>query len=83
MARRARLGQKMKGIARIYDHVTPAMLSQIIQALEVRWLASLAALSVDEQAQLVSWFPHLRATCDQLRVQQAPKLIAISSPFDH
>jgi hypothetical protein len=25
VARRARLGQKMKGIARVYDHVTPAM----------------------------------------------------------
>ncbi|MDX3191721.1 hypothetical protein PV458_25205 [Streptomyces sp. MN03-5084-2B] len=33
VARRARLGQKMKGIARVYDHVTPAMANQILNAL--------------------------------------------------
>jgi hypothetical protein len=44
IARRARLGQKMKGIARVYDHVTPAMRQQILDALETRWLASLSAV---------------------------------------
>ncbi len=43
---------------------------------------SLAALTAAEQATLATWFPHLRTTFDQLRVQRAPKLIAISSPFD-
>jgi integrase len=36
VARRARLGQKMKGFARVYDHVTPAMVNQILDALEKR-----------------------------------------------
>ncbi len=40
VARRARLGQKMKGIARVYDHVTPLMRRQILQALETRWTRS-------------------------------------------
>ncbi|WP_240686711.1 tyrosine-type recombinase/integrase [Amycolatopsis suaedae] len=81
VARRARLGQKMKGMARVYDHVTPAMLSQIIQALEVRWLGSLAVLSAAERARLASWFPHLRASFDQLSERGDQKAIAISSPF--
>jgi integrase len=33
VARRARLGQKMKGMGRIYDHVTPIMRSQIRDTL--------------------------------------------------
>ena len=61
VARRARLGQKMKGIARVYDHVTPAMRKHVRTALETRWLVSLASLTTGEQAELVSWFPHLRA----------------------
>jgi len=56
-ARRARLGQKMKGIA----HVTPAMVNQLPDALEECWLRSLASLYPGERAKLVSWFPHLRS----------------------
>jgi integrase len=59
VARRARLGQKMKGMARVYDHVTPVMRRQILDVLEARWLGSVAALSARERAQLVGWFPHL------------------------
>jgi len=51
----------MKGIARVYDHVTPAMVNQILDVLEERWLRSLASLYPGERAKLVSWFPHLRA----------------------
>ncbi|WP_235191105.1 site-specific integrase [Amycolatopsis rifamycinica] len=58
VARRARLGQKMKGIARAYDHVTPAMVNQVLDALEERWQRSLYP---GERAKLVSWFPHLRS----------------------
>lgn len=59
VARRARLGQKMKGMARVYDHVTPAMVNEILDVLEERWLRSLASLYPGERAKLVSWFPHL------------------------
>ncbi|HEV2779224.1 MAG TPA: hypothetical protein VGX25_07465 [Actinophytocola sp.] len=59
VARRARLGQKMKGIARIYDHVTDVMKQQIIDALEARWAASLLALTATESDRLTGWFPHL------------------------
>jgi integrase len=44
VARRARLGQKMKGIARVYDHVTPAMRRMVLDALEARWMSSLQRL---------------------------------------
>jgi len=56
VARRARLGQKMKGIARTYDHVTPVMRQQVLDGLELRWAAS---LTVSERRRLVQWFPHL------------------------
>lgn len=80
VARRARLGQKMKGIARVYDHVTPTMRQQILDALEVRWLGSLAALTTLEQAQLAEWFPHLRATLNELPGQGTTRAIARLSP---
>lgn len=54
VARQTRLGQKMKGIARIYDHVTDAMRQQITDALEARWAASLLTLTGPERDQLVS-----------------------------
>ncbi|MCR6489221.1 integrase [Amycolatopsis sp. OK19-0408] len=41
VARRARLGQKMEGIARVYDHV---MVNQILDVLQERWPRSPAAL---------------------------------------
>lgn len=66
VGRRARLGQKLKGIGRVYDHVTPEMRCQIIDALEARWLASLKALRPHELRTLVSWFPHVRASLDAL-----------------
>lgn len=83
VARRARLGQKMKGMARIYDHVPPVMRRQILDALEARWLGSVASLTSRERAQLMSWFPHLRPVLVDLGIEPANKIIAISSPFDH
>jgi integrase len=78
VARRARLGQKMKGIARVYDHVTPAMVNQSLDVLEERWLRSLASLYPGERAKLVSWFPHLRSG----RAVPTLGAVAISSPSD-
>jgi integrase len=61
VARRGRLGHKMKGIARTYDHVTPEMRRQILDTLEKRWQAALDGLTEKERARLESWFPHLGA----------------------
>lgn len=66
ISRRARLGQKMKGIGRTYDHVTAAMRQQILDILEARWAASLLALAATERSQLVRWFPHLEPTVTKL-----------------
>lgn len=83
VARRARLGQKMKGIARVYDHVTPVMRQQILDALEARWLGSVASLTAPERAELVSWFPHLHPVLADMDITPARGAISISSPFDH
>jgi hypothetical protein len=56
VARRARLGQKMKGMARVYDHVTDVMRKQVLDALEARWLGSVASLTAHERAELMAWF---------------------------
>ncbi|MPZ61270.1 MAG: tyrosine-type recombinase/integrase [Propionibacteriales bacterium] len=37
VARKARLGHKVPGIARVYEHVTPEMEQAISDALEARW----------------------------------------------
>jgi hypothetical protein len=34
VARRARLGKKMRGIAQVYDHVTPVMRKQVLDVLK-------------------------------------------------
>jgi hypothetical protein len=65
VARRARLGHKMKGIARTYDHVTPEMRHQVLTALEKRWQTALAGLTPPERARLESWFPHLQPTVNR------------------
>ncbi len=78
VARRARLGQKMKGIAKVYDHVTPLMRRQILQALETRWISSLVALTPSERTKLGEWFPHLHATFRDGQLETAPRAIALS-----
>jgi hypothetical protein len=69
VGRRARLGQKMKGIARVYDHVTEVMRKQILDALEARWEATLLALTATERAQLADWFPHLGPGISRLMIE--------------
>ena len=40
IARAARLGQKLPGMADVYEHVTPAMIQDVLAALQNRWVAS-------------------------------------------
>lgn len=79
VARRARPGQKMKGIARVYDHVTPEMRRRVILALEARWAASLLALTSDEKAVLGEWFPHLRGNSEQRQIESARPAVSFST----
>jgi hypothetical protein len=67
VARRARLGHRMRGMARVYEHVTPDMHSKIDGALEARWSTGLLALTADETEQLTSWLPHLSDHIAKLR----------------
>jgi integrase len=52
----------MKGIARVYDHVTPEMGQAILDTQENRWRIALAGLTETEQDQLGGWFPHVKQT---------------------
>jgi hypothetical protein len=80
VARRARLGQKMKGIARGYDHGHAQAGNGCVRS---PLAGILAALTPGERSRLVRWFPHLRILLDDLEIEPARKAIAISSPFDH
>jgi hypothetical protein len=76
----------MKGIARVYDHVTDVMRKQISDALEARWAGSLLGLTATERVQLVGWFPHLEPVIPRLKIEYrdgSRGAIAISSPVDH
>lgn len=57
VARAARLGHRMPGMASVYEHVTPAMKTQVLAALEKRWQASVHALSPDERLRLMEMEP--------------------------
>jgi len=59
----------MKGIARIYDHVTDVMTKQILDTLEARWEASLLALTTTERARLTGWFPRLGPVIIKLMIE--------------
>jgi integrase len=82
VARRARLGQKMKGIARTYDHVTQEMRRQVKEVLERRWRCSLAALSAAERAQLTQWFPHLDSVVSSGHCAPTSKINSFLAPYD-
>ncbi|MCK2243661.1 MULTISPECIES: site-specific integrase [unclassified Crossiella] len=86
VARRARLGQKMKGIANVYDHVTPVMEEQVLLACEQMWDSALAGLYLEEQRRLVRWFPHLEQVVNNAtswRQEQDPRVVAMISPSQH
>lgn len=59
VARRARLGQKMAGIARVYDHVTPEMEHQVCQTLQARWNHALTVINDTERRWLTERYPWL------------------------
>ncbi|MFI5728534.1 hypothetical protein ACIA49_00320 [Kribbella sp. NPDC051587] len=75
VGRRARLGQKMKGMARVYDHVTPEMEQQILDVLEARFVASVLELTPDERHKLLSWVPVIEPMLKKA-VQEAEQLAA-------
>ncbi|MEU4198025.1 hypothetical protein AB0E69_39445 [Kribbella sp. NPDC026611] len=73
VARRARLGHEMKGMGRMYDHVTPEMERQILEALDERFLSSVLALDDGEREKLLAWVPVIKDTVEKAP-QEAEKL---------
>jgi integrase len=72
VARAARLGHRLPGMADVYEHVTPAMEQAVLDALQARWEKSVAQLTDAEHAQLLLICPpslhdavaHLRKPVD-------------------
>lgn len=52
----------MKGMGRVYDHVTPEMERQILESLEERFVTSVLALAQDVQEKLLAWVPVIKDT---------------------
>jgi hypothetical protein len=72
IGRAARLGQKMRGMGGIYEHVTPETKQRILDVLQARWESSLLALRAQEQERLIALLPQMAQTINQLKaVQQA------------
>ena len=69
VARAARLGHKLPGMADVYEHVTPAMKRQVLEALQARWEASLLALRSGERDHLLAVLPQLRPTIATLEAR--------------
>ncbi|WP_026126819.1 hypothetical protein [Nocardiopsis xinjiangensis] len=59
VARAARLGHRMPGMANVYEHVTPEMREQVLTVLERRWQASVGALGPGERDRLMEMLPRL------------------------
>ena len=59
VARAARLGHKLPGMAQVYEHVTPVMLKQVLRVLEARWAGSVSSLTEVERDHLFVMAPIL------------------------
>jgi integrase len=88
IGRAARLGQKMRGMGGIYEHVTPETKQRIVDVLQARWETSLLALRPQEQEGLIVLLPQMAKTINRLKaVQQATaspaaKIRAHLTPMD-
>jgi hypothetical protein len=57
VARAARLGHKLPGMADVYEHVTPHMKQRVLQALQTRWETSITELTGAELQKLLTMVP--------------------------
>jgi hypothetical protein len=84
IGRAVRLGQKMRGMGGIYEHVTPETKQRILDVLTDRWEASLLALRAQEQEQLIAMLPTMERTIARLaasrEVQGGAKIHAHLTP---
>jgi len=74
----------MRGMGRVYEHVTPQMERQVLDVLERRWIGSLLALKDDERAQLVGRLPHLGLVIEEAKQahedQEARAAVVVDLP---
>ncbi|TDB85610.1 hypothetical protein E1264_20675 [Actinomadura sp. KC216] len=69
VARAARLGHKLPGMADVYEHVTPVMKEQVLRTLQKRWETSVLALRADECDRLVAAAPEMRKVLARLQTR--------------
>lgn len=86
VARAARLGHKVPGMASVYEHVTPAMQQLVRSVLEALWWASVDAVSAQDRERLFAAVPLLgeryRANMKNgLPEEPAEKMISRMSPI--
>lgn len=85
VAKAARLGHTVPGMARIYEHVIPETKRRVLTVLEERWQRSVAALTYKERVRLFGMAPmleeHYRGNSESgLPKEPASKMISRISP---
>jgi integrase len=86
VARAARLGHTMPGMARVYEHVTPEMKRRVLETLQERWESSLLALRGRERKRLLVLHPQMEEQINRLTARrqaeasEGDKIIAQISP---
>jgi integrase len=70
VARAAGLGHNLPGMADVYEHASPLMKEQVLQALHQRWETSLHALRADERDRLITAVPQMDAAIGKPRARQ-------------
>jgi hypothetical protein len=66
IGRAARLGQKLPGMADVYEHLTPEMKERTLNVLQARWESAISQLTDAERHKLIAIVPpRLRAALTQ------------------
>ncbi|MFI0479712.1 tyrosine-type recombinase/integrase [Actinomadura sp. 9N215] len=77
VARAARLGHKLPGMADVYEHVTPVMKEQVLRVLQKRWETSLLAMRADERDRLIAAAPQMGKALARLQTRKQAGAAAV------
>ena len=82
VARAARLGHTLPGMANVYEHLTPAMIRRTLQCLTRRWHQSIRDLDPGERDLLIQLVPSLAGEVERAmaRGRRGTKTISQISP---
>ncbi|WUI02846.1 tyrosine-type recombinase/integrase [Spirillospora sp. NBC_00431] len=77
VARAARLGHKLPGMADVYEHVTPVMEEQVLRVLQERWETSLLAMWADDRDRLIATAPQTEKALARLQMRDQAGEVAV------